>query len=152
MLYVRESDLPVDQVSAAIESAARAQGFGVLHDYDFHRILAEKGFPIGSQCRVFEICNPQQASEVLAADMALNMALPCRVSVYEQAGRTVVGMIPPTALLRMVSDDPRIAGTAREVEQAMQQLIDDVVQGKGDGGSSKPTTATTGSGRPAGER
>lgn len=136
MLYVRESDLPVDQVSAAIESAARAQGFGVLHHYDFHKILAEKGFPITSQCRVFEICNPQQASEVLAADMALNMALPCRVSVYEEGGRTVVGMIPPTALLRLVSDDPRITTAAREVEQAMQRVIDDVVreQDKGDGG------------------
>lgn len=129
MTYLRESDLTVDQLSDAIAAAAEAQGFGVLHQYDFQQILEKKGFPIAARCRVFEICNPRQASEVLAADMSLNMALPCRVSVYEQGGRTVVGMIPPTQVLALVSDDPAIANTAREVETAMKTMIDALARG-----------------------
>lgn len=129
MIYTRNSDRPVDEVFAAIESATKAQGFGVLHHYDFRQILAEKGFPIDRECRVLEICNPRQASEVLAADIAINMALPCRVSVYEDNGRTVVGMIPPTDMLRLISDDPGIDATAVEVEQTMQRIIDDAVGG-----------------------
>lgn len=129
MIYTRNSERPVGEVFAAIESEAKAQGFGVLHYYDFRQILAEKGFPIDRECRVLEICNPRQASEVLAADIAINMALPCRVSVYEQDGRTVVGMIPPTDLLRMVSGDPRIEVTAVEVEQAMQRIIEKAARG-----------------------
>lgn len=129
MTYLRESDLTVDQLSDAIVAAAEAQGFGVLHQYDFQQILEKKGFPIQARCRVFEICNPRQASEVLAADMALNMALPCRVSVYEQAGRTVVGMIPPTELLALVSDDDAITNSAREVETAMKAMIDTLAGG-----------------------
>ena len=129
MTYLRESDLTVDQLSDAIAAAAEAQGFGVLHQYDFQQILEKKGFPIAARCRVFEICNPRQASEVLAADMSLNMALPCRVSVYEQGGRTVVGMIPPTALLALVSDDAAVANSAREVETAMKAMIDALASG-----------------------
>ncbi|GAA4868072.1 DUF302 domain-containing protein [Luteimonas vadosa] len=129
MTYLRESDLTVDQLSDAIVAAAESHGFGVLHQYDFQQILEKKGFPIDARCRVFEICNPRQASEVLAVDMALNMALPCRVSVYEQGGRTVVGMIPPTELLALVSDDDAIAASAREVEAAMQAMIDALATG-----------------------
>jgi uncharacterized protein (DUF302 family) len=59
--------------------------------------------------------------------MALNMALPCRISVYEDGGQTFVGMIPPTDILGLVSEDPRIAPAAREVEVAMEAIIDSVL-------------------------
>lgn len=127
-MYLRQSTRSVDDVFADIEAAAKAEGFGVLHHYDFKKILAGKGFPIDRECRVLEVCNPRQASEVLAADMALNMALPCRVSVYEgPGGATMVGMIPPTQMLALVSDDARIAEAARSVEQAMERIVDAVV-------------------------
>ena len=64
---------------------------------------------------------------MLGMDMALNMMLPCRVSVWEQDGQTRVGMVPPTELLGLVSQDPRVADAAREVEAAMLRMIDAVV-------------------------
>ena len=124
MLYRKETSKTVDQVFADIEAACKAQGFGLLYHYDFRKTLEGKGFPLANECRVMEICNPSQASEVLKLDMALNMALPCRISIYGDGGKTIVGMIPPTAVLRLVSDDPRIAPAAREVEQAMERIID----------------------------
>lgn len=126
-MYIRQSPRPVDAVFADIEAAARAEGFGVLHHYDFKAILASKGFPIDRECRVLEVCNPRQASEVLAADMALNMALPCRVSIWQgHDGATSIGMIPPTQTLALISDDARIAETARSVEDAMKRIIEAV--------------------------
>lgn len=127
MPYLRHSQRPVEAVFADIEAAAKAEGFGLLHHYDFRKVLEGKGFPLDRECRVLEVCNPRQASEVLAADMSLNMALPCRLSVYENGGHTVVGMIPPTQLLALVSDDPRVVDTARAVEQAMERIIDAVL-------------------------
>ena len=127
-MYRRQSNRSVDEIFADIETAAKAEGFGVLHHYDFRKILDSKGFPIDRECRVLEVCNPRQASEVLSADMALNMALPCRLSIYEDdGGKTFVGMIPPTQMLALVSDDPRIADAARSVEQAMERIIESVV-------------------------
>ena len=124
MLYRKETRKSVDQVFADIEKACKANGFGVLHHYDFKRTLAGKGFPLANECRVMEICNPAQASAVLSVDMALNMALPCRISIYEDGGKTIVGMIQPTAVLKLVSDDPRIEPAARQVEATMERIIE----------------------------
>ena len=124
MLYRKETRKSVDQVFADIEAASKAHGFGVLHHYDFKQTLESKGFPLANECRVMEICNPGQASEVLSVDMALNMALPCRISIYEDDGKTIVGMIPPTAVLKLVSDDPRIEPAARLVEETMEKIIE----------------------------
>lgn len=124
MLYRKQTQKSVDQVFADIEAAAKEHGFGLLHHYDFKQTLESKGFPLANECRVMEVCNPKQASEVLGVDMALNMALPCRISIYQDGGKTIVGMIPPTDVLKLVSDDPRIEPAARQVEEAMEKIID----------------------------
>ena len=124
MLYRKETSKSVDQVFADIEKASKEHGFGVLHHYDFKKTLEGKGFALANECRVMEICNPGQASEVLSVDMALNMALPCRISIYQDGGKTIVGMIPPTAVLKLVSDDARIEPAARQVEEAMEKIIE----------------------------
>ncbi|MBI4574536.1 MAG: DUF302 domain-containing protein [candidate division NC10 bacterium] len=48
-------------------------------------------------CKILEVCNPQRATQVLTANMGVNMALPCRISVYQEGGKTRIGMIRPTA-------------------------------------------------------
>jgi uncharacterized protein (DUF302 family) len=60
---------------------------------------------------------------VLANDLRLNMALPCRVSVYTEEGKTWIGMIRPTPMLGMLSSDPALAAIAREVEQTLVNVI-----------------------------
>lgn len=124
MLYRKQTQKSVDQVFADIEAAAKEHGFGLLHHYDFKQTLESKGFPLANECRVMEVCNPKQASEVLGVDMALNMALPCRISIYQDGGKTIVGMIPPTDVLKLVSNDPRIEPAAQQVEEAMEKIID----------------------------
>lgn len=56
----------------------------------------------------------------------MNMALPCRISVYEDEGHTIIGMVRPTAMLAWLSDDPEIAKIAEEVEKQMVRMIDEV--------------------------
>jgi uncharacterized protein (DUF302 family) len=125
MVYTRQTDKSVERATQDLQAAVAANGFGLLHTYDFRQILAGKGFDLPGECRVFEVCNPRQASEVLAVDMALNMVLPCRVSVYEDQGRTVIGMVPPSDLLPLVSANPAVATSAREVEATMERIIDE---------------------------
>ena len=124
MIYTRQTTKSVEQATQDLQAAIAANGFGLLHTYDFRQILAGKGFALPAECRVFEVCNPKQASEVLAVDMALNMVLPCRISVYEDQGGTVVGMVPPSDLLPLVSTNPAIASSAKEVEATMRRIVD----------------------------
>ncbi|MCW8806673.1 MAG: DUF302 domain-containing protein [Rhodanobacter sp.] len=110
-----------------MQAALKAGGFGMLHYHDFRKTLADKGFELPNECLVLEVCNPRQAAEVLGTDMSLNMALPCRLSIYEDHGKTYIGMVPPTIQLALISDDERIADVAREVERTLEQVIDSAI-------------------------
>ncbi len=100
------------------------QGFGVLAVHDLGNTLRSKGLPFPEQCRIFEVCNPQQAATVLSTTMALNMGLPCRISVYTQAGQTRLGMIRPEAMLAGLSADPSLREVARAVETSTTAIIE----------------------------
>jgi uncharacterized protein (DUF302 family) len=108
-----------------LEAAVRKHDFGVLHVHDLKETLTRKGFPLDPQCRVFEVCNPQQATRVLRRDMRLNMALPCRISVFEDQGGTKIGTILPTQMLRQLSPDPELGKVAEAVETTIKAIIDD---------------------------
>lgn len=112
-----------EQACAALEAAIPAHGFGLLGSHDLGGTLRHKGIAFAEQCRIFEVCQPQQAARVLGADMALNMALPCRLSVYTQAGQTRIGMISPVAMLSALSSDPALAAVAAEVESTTRAII-----------------------------
>ncbi|MCB2028726.1 MAG: DUF302 domain-containing protein, partial [Rhodoferax sp.] len=95
MYYIAETDKPFEQAAQDLDAAVRRNGFGVLHVHDLGETLRSKGIDFAEQCRVFEVCNPAQAAKVLASDMRLNMALPCRISVYTEKGTTRIGLITP---------------------------------------------------------
>jgi uncharacterized protein (DUF302 family) len=125
MYYIVESAKSVDQASTDLEAAVKRHGFGVLHVHDLGTTLRSKGIAFDEQCKVFEVCNPAQAAKVLSADMRLNMALPCRISVFTEKGRTKIGLIKPAAMLATLSDDPALAQVAQEVEDKTMRMVDD---------------------------
>lgn len=125
MKYIIESSKSVDQAAQDLQDAVKRNGFGVLHIYDLKQTLEEKGAPIDHECRIFDVCNPQKAQEVLNMDMSMNMALPCRISVYEQDGVTKIGLISPTAMLSLLSDAPGLSDVAKDVEDAIKKMIEE---------------------------
>lgn len=125
MYYVARTDKSFAQASADLESAVVRHGFGVLHVHDLGVTLRSKGVAFGEECRVFEVCNPAQAAKVLAADMRLNMALPCRISVYTEKNETKIGLIKPVQMLAALSQDAAITKIAQEVEKATIKMVDE---------------------------
>lgn len=124
MRYRVKSQKSVEQATADLEAAVKANGFGVLHQYDLKKTLAGKGVDLPHECRILEVCNPHQAARVLSADMGMNIALPCRISVYEDGGQTWIGMAKPTALLAGLSEAPGLREVAEEVETATIGMIE----------------------------
>jgi uncharacterized protein (DUF302 family) len=125
MKLIVESKKSVDQASRDLEAAVKRNGFGVLHVYDLKATLREKGAPIDNECRIFEVCNPQKAHDVLSEDMSMNLALPCRVSVYAENGKTYIGMLSPRTMLAMLSDSHELAALADEVETTIGRMIEE---------------------------
>jgi uncharacterized protein (DUF302 family) len=125
MYYIVESDKSFVEASADLESAAKRNGFGVLHVHDLGSALRSKGLTFKEECKVFEVCNPGQAAKVLSADMRLNMALPCRISVFTEQGKTKLGLIKPARMLSALSQDAALLQVAEEVERATIQMVDE---------------------------
>ena len=125
MDYIAESGKSFDQASTDLEAAVVRNGFGVLHVHDLGSTLRGKGLAFEEQCKVFEVCNPAQAAKVMAADMRLNMALPCRISVFTDKGATRIGLITPVKMLSALSEDPALLQVAREVEAKTIQMVDE---------------------------
>lgn len=125
MYYIVETDKSFEEASADLETAVKHHGFGVLHVHDLGATLRSKGIPFDNECKVFEVCNPEQAAKVLSTDMNLNMALPCRISVFAENGKTKIGLIKPVQMLSALSQDADLLQIAKEVEDKTIQMVDD---------------------------
>ena len=124
MYYVVSTDKTFEQASADLAVEVKNLGFGVLHVHDLGQTLRSKGENFEEECKVFEVCNPVQATRVLYVDMQLNMALPCRISVYTEKGTTKIGLIRPVQVLSSLSNDSTLMEIAEDVEEKTIQMIE----------------------------
>lgn len=123
MYYIVETEKSFEQASEDLEVAVKNHQFGVLHIHDLGSTLRSKGIVFQEQCKIFEVCNPTQASKVLGIDMRLNMALPCRISVFTEMSKTKIGLIKPEKMLLALSQDSGLAQIAKEVEEVSIQIV-----------------------------
>ncbi|MEA5509890.1 DUF302 domain-containing protein [Crocosphaera sp. UHCC 0190] len=125
MYYIVETRKSFNQASTDLELAVIHHGFGVLCVHDLGTTLRDKGIAFDEECKIFEVCNPGQAAKVLSTDMRLNMALPCRISVFTEKGNTKIGLIKPVQMLLALSQDVALAQIAKEVEEKTIQMVDE---------------------------
>lgn len=122
MLIVRRTRIPLEEVCQRLPEIAQQQKFGVLGMHNLKEKMVSKGVPFARECRVFEVCNPQQAQVVLNCAIEISTALPCRIAVYEEDGQTVLATLKPTALLAMFRV-PGAAATAQDVELGLTRIM-----------------------------
>lgn len=122
------TDKTIDETSASLEAAVANHQFGVMGTHDLRKTMAKKGVEFGSECRIFEVCNPHQAKKVLEENLAISTALPCRISVYRDGDSTVLATIAPSAMLGMF-DAEGIASVAAEVEATMKAIMQEAAAG-----------------------
>ncbi len=125
MLIVQESSKTVQEIERVFPEVATRHKFGVLGTYNLRQKLNDKGVPFDRECLVFEVCNPQQAGKVLKSNIAIATALPCRIAVYQEDGKTKIATIKPTALLGLFPN-PELKPVAEDVERVMVQIINDL--------------------------
>jgi uncharacterized protein (DUF302 family) len=128
LLIKRRSRGTLEAVCERLPVVSQSHGFGVLGVHDLKQKMISKGVDFDGECRVFEVCNPHKAKEVLSQSMAVSTALPCRISVYEENGAVVLATLKPTMLLPMF-DIPEAVETAAEVEKTLLAIMDEVAAG-----------------------
>ncbi len=122
MLLKLSTAKTVPETAIALHAAAAANHFGVMHVHNLKETMAKKGVEFARECLIFEVCQPQQAKKVLDEDMSVSTALPCRISIYEQDGKTVLATLRPTEMLATFNV-PQLQGVAQEVETTILKIM-----------------------------
>jgi uncharacterized protein (DUF302 family) len=128
MLFKLSTEKTVSEAATALQVAVQANKFGVLQVHNLKETMAKKGVEFAPECLILEVCQPQQAKKVLEQDMSISTALPCRISVYQEGGKTTLATLKPTTLLGMFNA-PHLNGVAQEVEDTIVKIMKEATAG-----------------------
>jgi uncharacterized protein (DUF302 family) len=128
MLVKLSTGKTVSETASALQAAVQANHFGVMQVHDLKETMAKKGVEFAHECLIFEVCQPQQARKVLEQNMSVSTALPCRISIYEEGGKTILATLKPTTLLAMFHT-PQLKGVAQEVEDTIVKIMTEAASG-----------------------
>ncbi len=122
ILHLIETSISVDAMEERLKAAAKNHQFSVLNVTDLQAKLQSNDLDFNSACKVFDVCNPHRAKEVLDRKMEISTALPCRISVYEADGVTKVATLLPSKVLGMFGAEG-LDEAAQSVEDSLIAII-----------------------------
>lgn len=122
MLFQLTTDKTVSAAAAALQAAVQANHFGVMQVHNLKETMEKKGVEFLRECLIIEVCQPEQAKNVLDQNMSIATALPCRISIYRDGGKTVLATLKPTILLAMFNT-PQLEQVAKEVEDTIIKIM-----------------------------
>lgn len=116
--FTVETSKGINEVVNRLKDTLMEDKFGVLWDFDLTAKLQEKGMDFNTPYRVLEVCNPQEANRVLNVNKLVGYFLPCKIVVYEENGKTKVGMPKPSLLIGL-TENKDLYDIAEEIEERL---------------------------------
>lgn len=121
--YTVESNKTIQETVQALEVNLKEEKFGILWQFDIKETLNNKGIDFEQPYLVLEVCNPKEAANLLTKNQLVGYFLPCKIVLYEDAGKTKIGMPKPTALIDLVEEEALVS-LAKEIEDKLIRAID----------------------------
>lgn len=117
--------MPIEHVIEYVPIKISANGFALLQTYNYHEVLASKGFPINRKVFIYEICKAKVAAAILESRPDFAPFMPCRIAIYENDATTCTISTPNMDL--MISALPKDGGLQEEAN-AIYQTLKTIVQ------------------------
>jgi uncharacterized protein (DUF302 family) len=109
-------------VRPAVESALKAEGFGILTEIDVQATLKAKLGVDRAPYLILGACNPPLAHRALESDPSVGALLPCNVVLRADGAETIVEAMDPMAALGIV-DAPGVRAIAEEAKARLARAI-----------------------------
>ena len=126
-LIVVETSKPMDEACQALEKSVAEHKFGVMHVHDVRQTLANKGVELDREVRIFDVCNPHSAKQVLETNILISAVLPCSISVFSEGDKTKFAFLKPTVMLD-VFESTELQTVAKEVENTVRDIVETAAQ------------------------
>lgn len=120
--YKVQTSKNIKQTVLDLKKSLADHKFGVLWELDFKEKLKEKGFDFDKEFIILEVCNPEQALQLLKRDIEVGYFLPCKMVVYEDGNSVSIGMVKPTQLIEMINNE-ELFPIARAVEKDLKEAM-----------------------------
>ncbi len=116
-------DVTFDEAIEKTTEALKAEGFGVVTDFDVSNAFKNK---LGVDYRPYRIlgaCNPPLAKRTLDLDDKIGTMLPCNVILQQKEDGIEVSAIDPAVAMGAV-DSVQMVEVAKEVQTKLKNVID----------------------------
>jgi uncharacterized protein (DUF302 family) len=127
--YTVEAGYSIHSTIQLLESHLKEEGFGILWIFNIKEKLQEKGLDFSDDYMVLEVCNPYEAERVLMENKRSGYFLPCKIVVYNDTEKTLIGFPRPTALVSVINNEA-IKLLAKDIEERLIKCIDKTVENK----------------------
>lgn len=128
MFVVLESKYGFTETIEQLEISAMANEWGIPHRYDLQKTLKVKGGYDVDPVNVFSLCKPEHAYRILGSDeqRLVSALMPCRVAVYEKAGKTYISMLNSGLFSRFMGKEVQevMGAASSENLKILKPLID----------------------------
>ena len=112
-----------DIIKKELQSKAKKIGFNLFNTYEFNKILQDRGFPIKKNITIFEFCNPAGAQQILEKLPELSVYLPCKISLYEENGVTVLSTIGLDDIISVLEVDEQFKAYLSIIFENIKQVM-----------------------------
>lgn len=123
LAFQMKSEKSVEEAAASLEKNSADSQFRVLAVHDVQATLAEKGFK-REPLKIIEICNSGFAHQILEKDINVAMFMPCKFTVYREKGETIVTLMRPTMISKLLPNS-HLQEEVAEVEKRLKKVMED---------------------------
>jgi uncharacterized protein (DUF302 family) len=107
-----------------LEYAITEHNFRITGRNTIGKGLRERGYKDFPDVEVIHFCNLENAREVLLLDPGYVALMPCRITVHEEGGKTIVSLV----LLPEAHPDPRVVAYAKRMNKVLREIHAYVLQ------------------------
>jgi uncharacterized protein (DUF302 family) len=119
------SNTTIEQARPAVESALKAQGFGVLTEIDVKATMKKKLDADVPPYLILGACNPSLAHQALGAEAPIGLLMPCNVVLAEEPGGVAVSAVNTASLFRLVGR-PEVEPLAKQVNEKLAAALESI--------------------------
>lgn len=129
MMIENESKYSFDESATLLEESIKSHGWSLVTTHDLQKSMKKFDHDVKA-VKVFEICHPDHAVKILAADKerVVSSLMPCRVAIYERNdGKTYISRMNSGLMAKTMGKLIKtvMADASRDSEEILEVILKD---------------------------